>query len=257
MDLKIKLVFLNLYKIIYMRKLSLLLPIFFLLVSCQNTSVDDIDLAEDIPQNITSLSQMTSSLLDVYFLSINIYDGQNNKREDEDKDEDKDGKEICFEFVLPVSFNMPDGSVITIDSKEDWKVLYNWYKENKDSDDKPEIILPFNVIIDDEEITISNEEEFQRLLDFIDNECKEESDEKNEECFEFVLPVSFDMPDGSVLTIETEDDWKKLERWYRENENTSEVPEIIFPVQVIYKDETLTINNVEELQELLEDCKED
>ena len=65
------------------------------------------------------------------------------------------------------------------------------------------------------------------------------------------------MPDGSVLTIETEDDWKKLERWYRENENTTEVPEIIFPVQVIYKDETLTINNVEELQELLEDCKED
>ena len=116
MDLKIKLVFLNLYKIIYMRKLSLLLPIFFLFISCQNTSVDDIDLAEDIPENITSLSQMTSSLLDVYFLSINIYDGQNNKREDEDKDEGKDGKEICFEFVLPVSFNMPDGSVITIDS---------------------------------------------------------------------------------------------------------------------------------------------
>ena len=153
-----------------MRKLSLLLPIFFLFISCQNTSVDDIDLAEDIPENITSLSQMTSSLLDVYFLSINMYDGQNNKREDEDKDEDKDGKEICFEFVIPVSFNMPD---------------------------------------------------------------------------------------GTVLTIETEDDWKKLERWYRANDNTSEEPEIIFPVQVIYKDETLTINSSEELKDLEEDCKED
>ena len=215
MDLKIKLVFLNLYKIIYMKKLSLLLPIFFLFISCQNTSVDDIDLAEDIPENITSLSQMTSSLLDVYFLSINIYDGQNNKREDEDKDEDKDGKEICFEFVLPVSFNMPDGSIITIDSKENWKVLYDWYKENEDSDYKPEIILPFDVIIDDEKITISNEEEFQRLLDFIDNECKEESYEKNEECYEFVLPVSFNMPDGSVLTIETEEDWEEVEKYTR------------------------------------------
>ena len=51
--------------------------------------------------------------------------------------------------------------------------------------------------------------------------------------------------------------WKKLERWYRENDNTSEEPEIIFPVQVIYEDETLTINSAEELKELEEDCKED
>ena len=78
---------------------------------------------------------------------------------------------------------MPDGSIITINSKEDWKVLYNWYKENEDSDYKPEIILPFNVIIGDDEITISNDEEFQRLLDFIDNEWKDENDEKNEECY--------------------------------------------------------------------------
>ena len=81
--------------------------------------------------------------------------------------------------------------------------------------------------------------------------------EDEEECYKFVLPISFNMPDGAVLTIETEDDWKKLERWYRENDNTSEEPEIIFPVQVIYEDETLTINSAEELKELEEDCKED
>ena len=259
MDLKIKLVFLNLYKIIYMRKLSLLLPIFFLFISCQNTSVDDIDLAEDIPENITSLSQMTSSLLDVYFLSINIYDGQNNKREDEDKDEGKDGKEICFEFVLPVSFNMPDGSIITIDSKENWKVLYDWYKENEDSDYKPEIILPFDVIIDDEKITVSNEEEFQRLLNFIDNECKEESYEKNEECYEFVLPVSFNMPDGSVLTIETEEDWEELEKWYDDNKDTQDKPELIFPIQLKIDNETVTVNTKEEFKKIEDECdsKED
>ena len=259
MDLKIKLIFLNLYKIIYMRKLPLLLPIFFFFVSCQNTGVDDIDLAEDIPQNITSLSQMTSSLLDVYFSSINIGDGQNNKREDEDKDEDKDEKEICFEIVLPVSFNMPDGSIITIDNKEDWKVLYNWYKENEDSDDKPEIILPFNVIIGDDEITISNDEEFQRLLDFIDNECKDESDEKNEECYEFVLPVSFSMPDGSVLTIETEEDWEELEKWYDDNKDSQEEPELIFPVQLIIDEEAVTVNTEEEFKKIEDECdsKED
>ena len=86
-----------------------------------------------------------------------------------------------------------------------------------------------------------------------DNDEREDEDE----CYEFVLPISFNMPDGTVLTIETEDDWKKLERWYRANDNTSEEPEIIFPIQVIYKDETLTINSSEELKDLEEDCKED
>ena len=75
---------------------------------------------------------------------------------------------------------MPDGSIITINSKENWKVLYDWYKENEDSDDKPEIILPFDVIIDDEKITVSNEEEFQRLLDFIDNDRPKVREDKGE-----------------------------------------------------------------------------
>ena len=147
---------------------------------------------------------------------------------------------------------MPDGSVLTIETEEDWEELEKWYDDNKDTQDKPELIFPIQLKIDNETVTVNTK---------VEDECdsKEDNDEREDEdeCYEFDLPISFNMPDGTVLTIETEDDWKKLERWYRANDNTSEEPEIIFPIQVIYKDETLTINSSEELKDLEEDCKED
>ena len=45
----------------------------------------------------------------------------------------------------------------------------NWYEENKDSDEDPEIVYPFDVILDDDKVvTITNEEEFKELKDYCD-----------------------------------------------------------------------------------------
>ena len=85
-----------------------------------------------------------------------------------EKDYDEDYDEECFEFIYPISFILPDGSEITINNEEDWDELDLWYEENKDSEEEPEVVYPFDVIFDDEIKTINNEEELEGLEDYCD-----------------------------------------------------------------------------------------
>ena len=44
-----------------------------------------------------------------------------------------------------------------------------WYEENEDSDEEPEIVYPFDVILDDDEvITITDDEDLEDLKDYCD-----------------------------------------------------------------------------------------
>ena len=77
-----------------------------------------------------------------------------------------------------------------------------------------------------------------------------------EECFDFVLPVTFIMPDGSTITIEETEDWIEIREWYLANRNVSENPALQYPVTIIFRDgTTLTINSDEELHQAYADCE--
>jgi len=84
-------------------------------------------------------------------------------------DREKKGKiPYPFEFVFPLSFNMPDGVKVSVNNKEDLKVsLKSWYDANPYSKEKPELIFPVDVIIKSEDgeetLTISSKEEMQEL----------------------------------------------------------------------------------------------
>lgn len=78
-----------------------------------------------------------------------------------------------------------------------------------------------------------------------------------EECFEFVLPITFIMPDGSTITIETREDWELIRGWYEEHPDVREAPALQYPVEIIFEDgTTLTINNDEEMRRVYEACDE-
>ena len=72
------------------------------------------------------------------------------------------------------------------------------------------------------------------------------------------------MPDGSSITVETDDEgsWDELKDWYDENEGYEEVrPELEYPVDIVYEtdegDVTVTINNEEEMDAVREECEDD
>ena len=212
------------------------------------------------------------------FLKDNFKKGRFDKEDKEDKEEgrdkedkdeeggdkEKDGeKDRCFEIAIPHTLIMPDGSTIEIEKDEDKRLVEEWYKDNPDEKERPKHAYPLTVVIvndedEKEEITLENEEEFKELV----KECVKEDNEG--ECFKVVMPFSMELPDGSVITIEQEEDQKQIEEWYINNPDSKERPSFVFPIdiEIFEKKENeesskvLTINNEEELKKVLSRCRD-
>jgi hypothetical protein len=152
---------------------------------------------------------------------------------------------------------MPDRSTITVGNENDWDVLKDWYEANPESEEKPELQFPVNVEFDDREgtanILVSNEEEMREVY----SGCGGGRDDEDRECINLVLPISYTMPDGSTITVENEEDWITIRDWYEANPESEEKPDLQFPVNVEFDDETITVNSEEELRELKQECWRD
>ena len=180
----------------------------------------------------------------------------------------RDGDETCFYLVFPVIYVMPDGSTISVtsDDEDGWSDLKDWYEENEDSEDKPELQYPVDIIIETEEgtstVTINGEEEMAAAKRECHTEWEEDWDEDDErDCFEYVLPVTFLMPDGSTITVEDEEGWYSLRVWYEENRGYEEEPSIQYPIDISQETEegsiTVTLTSDGEMEEVYSECYDD
>jgi len=187
-----------------------------------------------------------------------------DKRSGWDREQKEDWQ--CFDLIFPITFEMPDGSTITVetDDEEGWLDIKTWYDVNQETDERPSIQFPVVIFFDEEYMTIDNDEELRGAY----AECRPERDRdregRDDECFGLIYPVSFTMPDGSTITVETDDEegWNELKDWYDDNPGYEEVmPEFQYPVDIIYRtedgDSTVTINNEEEMLAAKNACREE
>ena len=176
---------------------------------------------------------------------------------------DESEERECFTLVFPVTFIMPDGSTVTVETDDDagWQGVKDWYEANPESDERPTLQFPIDIMYETEDgdstLTVNNDEE----MEYVKRSCREEWDnmEEDEECYEYVLPISFTMPDGTTITIENEEGWLSLREWYVSNGDAEEEPLLQYPVNIVlYDDEgeetTVTINNEEEMNAVDEEC---
>jgi len=163
----------------------------------------------------------------------------------------------CFDIVLPVTYVMPDGSAITVNNNDEngWQEIKDWYDANPNSEEKPAIQYPVDISFETREgnttFTITNVEEMRNAY----QRCGGRDDD-DRECFELILPVSFVMPDGSTITVENDSGWVDLRSWYEENPDAEDHPELQYPVDILFDDETVTINNPEEMNIVKRECWE-
>ena len=174
--------------------------------------------------------------------------------EDWDKDE-------CFELVYPVTYVLPDGSTIEISDEEDesgWESLKSWYEANPEAEERPALQYPVDIVYESEEsedtVTINSEDEMVVAKQDCREMWGEEDWEEGEECYAFVYPISFLMPDGSTILISGEGDetgWMSIREYYEENPSSEEEPSIQFPVDIVFVDEegesTITMASGEDL----------
>ena len=173
----------------------------------------------------------------------------------------------CFYMVFPVTFVMPDGSTITVasDDESGWSELKSWYESNDAYDSRPSIQYPIDIVFDSEEgeisETIHNDEDMDLALEECKDALYENRDWIEKECYKLVFPVTFVMPDGSTITVASDDEsgWSELKSWYESNESEEE-PSLQYPVEIIRDteqgEETIVINSEEELAEVKETCRD-
>ena len=81
-----------------------------------------------------------------------------------------DRPKLCFKPTFPFSVKLPDGTIITLNSKDDRKTLNaairEWRKNNPDSKVRPELVFPITVQMEDGTlVTINSREELKALKD--------------------------------------------------------------------------------------------
>jgi len=178
---------------------------------------------------------------------------------------DQSEERECFELVFPVTFIMPDGSTITVETDDNagWQDIKDWYDANPDSEERPTLQFPVDITYETEDgdttLTINNDEEMQYVKRRCWEEWGDDDSGEDEECYEFVLPISFTMPDGTTITVENEEGWLSLREWYMNNSESVEEPLLHYPVNIVLFDDegeetTVTINNEEEMNALEEEC---
>ena len=173
---------------------------------------------------------------------------------------DRDKRE-CFGLVFPVTYIMPDGSSYEIadDDDESWDELKAWYDANPEAEERPELQYPVDIMYESEDrtVTISNEEEMLAAKE----ECREmwgADEEEYEECFDYVYPIAFTMPDGSSIEIPSDDEtsWMSIRAYYEANPSDEE-PVLQYPIDIIFRTEegevTFTMDSEEDVDSFVEE----
>lgn len=175
-------------------------------------------------------------------------------------------KEECFDLVFPLTFTMPDETTISIENDEDYMNIRNWYLENPDVEEKPLMIYPVSIsYYTDEENSIviveSEEDMFHRKSQCWDSDYEHEED-GIEDCYTFVYPISFLMPDGSNISVDNDEEqgWDELSIWYESNPENQGEPILTYPIDIVIQNQDginqLTIYNDDELESAEENCQE-
>ncbi|HJN06654.1 MAG TPA: hypothetical protein QF480_08565 [Bacteroidales bacterium] len=175
-----------------------------------------------------------------------------------DKGDKGDGdKRDCFELVYPVTYIMPDGTEITVNSKDDagWAEIKEWYAAHPDVKKRPAIQFPVDIKWKNGTvITINNREEMRQAR----KRCKGDGDKRD--CFKLVYPVTYIMPDGTEIIVyrDTEDGWAEVKAWYAAHPDVKKRPAIKFPVDIEWRNgKIITINNREGMHRAKRRCKGD
>ena len=156
----------------------------------------------------------------------------------------------CFQFVFPVDFIMPDTTSITLNSKDEWIMIKDWYVANKGVKKRPELVFPVDITIEDGTLqTLIDKGDLRRMKD----SCKKGKDKRK--CFKLILPVVYTMQDGTIIEVKERADFKLLRAWHKANPTVKEKGVLNFPIDIEYKDGTsATINDQKAFEAAKDAC---
>ncbi len=169
-------------------------------------------------------------------------------------------KSNCFNINFPLAVTA-NSQEISINSKEDYKVIEYIFDEDDDDIDALDITYPITISLKDHsKVTINNATE----LSSYSKNCKGENEQDEDiECLDFKYPITASIfnTNNELLDVMTANSDSMLFELV-ENLNSNDYVTINFPITVILLDGTeLSVNNLIELKTVINthsnDCDED
>ena len=171
----------------------------------------------------------------------------------------------CFSLVYPVSYQLPDGSLIEVsaDNEDSWAEMNAWYDENPESAERPTLQYPVLIMYEEDDegsvdaltVTINNEEEMISARE----DCPGLEFDDVDECYEYSYPITYILPDDSTVEIASSDDenaWGLIRRFYEENPEAEGEPILQFPIEIIFQGDMVFVfeTNAEYASFVEENC---
>ena len=235
---------------IFMKNLNLLLLALILLFSSCNGVPSELDeMEEEITEVVMDEEQEDSE-----------GEEEENNNDEENEDEWDEDDEACFNFIYPISYEMPDGSILSGESEENlWASIEEWFELNGETDREIKLVYPVLIIFQDKDevFTVTNDEELERMYQACEDD---EHDDYERPCFKFIYPLSYELPDGTIVSVESLEEFSMVVReWFETHDEVDAHFALIFPVRIIFddRDEILTIENNEALERVRRDCEDD
>ncbi|MEM7573117.1 MAG: hypothetical protein AAF433_09465 [Bacteroidota bacterium] len=164
---------------------------------------------------------------------------------------------FCFSINYPVTVLFPDGSSQAVNSDEELETVADiWYDNHPDAEEDPTLIFPITITLEDGSTqTIDDEDTLFDLFDECcdDDEWDDDDWGENEDCFTIDFPFEVSTSAGTSL-INDQDDFDDFLDGLGEEEDF----DFIYPLQVTFEDgSSETLNDEDELEDLLDDCYDD
>ena len=93
----------------------------------------------------------------------------------DDYDGGDDDWNECFSFVYPITVVLPNGANVAVDNDDELiAVIDDWYDDNPTSNEDPTLIYPVNVLLEEDgsSLTISDDDQLEDLFEV----CEEQDD---------------------------------------------------------------------------------
>jgi hypothetical protein len=191
------------------------------------------------------------------------------------------GRLGCYELIFPVSIQLPDSTIATVNSYDEMKTaIRNWYLANgtgggtsthPHGGNRFAFVYPISVMNSDGVvITVNNETELRALR----ADCQgtfngpggghggsgggHHGHGNNLRCFDFVWPITIAFPDGSTAAANSGQEMHQMIKdWKTANPGAQGRPTVVFPVTVqMFADSSLVVvNSKSELHQLKKDCQ--
>ncbi len=183
------------------------------------------------------------------------------------------GRFGCYELVFPVSFTLPDETVVEANSYEDIKTaLRNYFTNNPGQGGQGghsfirriNFVFPISVINQDGAvITVADQEALKALREAcpgtFGNHGHNGHGQNGLSCFEIIFPITLTFADGTTAAVNNRLEFRQAIRQWNANNpgQNGGRPQITFPITIKMTDDgsIITVNSREELRTIKENCE--